>query len=901
MKRICCVLALFCLPVAVADAAQRFTYTDLIRRLTDLEVLAVLPEEGEQSAQASSYDRRSKYDKSSGEYIEWEANGDNKGIIRREGKEQVLAEMEGPGCIWRIFSALPGAGHVKIYLDGADKPAVDLPFKGYFNLKNKPFVYPALVYQAASGLNCYIPIPYQKSCKITADDDWGAYYHFNYSTYPKGTVLPTFKRDFSLAELKAMARANEMLANCGADPAGKRRSEVTKCKTVTVGPGETSRVLRLKGKRVITAIKVKMDLPESPADRDILRELALSISWNGEREPSVWAPLGDFFGTAPGANEYRSLVMGMTDDAFYSYWYMPFEKRALVQLTNDGSEERTVTFEITYAPLSRSTRKLGYFHAKWHRDADLVSQRPIDWTMLKTKGTGRYCGTMLHVWHPKLGLGWWGEGDEKFFVDGEVFPSTFGTGSEDYFGYGWADPTLFSKAYHSQTISMDNLGHISLNRWHLGDNVPFQRSFEGAMEKYCPNRKWTKYACVAYWYLSRDGVDHYKAVSLNERRDYCLVPDLPRVPGAIEGEELKVLSRTHGGSMAQDTTDFGKGWSGACHLWWGDVEPEDMLNLLLPVAEAGEYRMKMRFTKGEDFAVVQPYLNDELVGAPVDLYATNIMPSALLDMGVHTLKEGLNKLSFKTIGANAKAEKHWYIFGLDYLLLERVAGEDVAAGITSQPSGALTLNPADGVRDYIFVPDDDSLEGMDELTIEMWIKSEDCAGEQWLYRKMGSYGMRQNNGIIDSCIVDGEKAVLTTSPGFSMTDKAWHHIAVVYSSGTETIDFYADGKLHAHDTDKNGGAVKSSKNGLTIGAYDTQFFFLNGSVDDLRIYNRALSATEIENNHSSTDAVTTDGLVSWWKLNDGSGLSVSDSMGRNYAIVVGNPMWTTDRKDENDD
>ena len=88
----------------------------------------------------------------------------------------------------------------------------------------------------------------------------------------------------------------------------------------------------------------------------------------------------------------------------------------------------------------------------------------------KTEGQGRFCGVMLHVWNPRGG--WWGEGDEKFCIDGEKFPSTIGTGSEDYFGYAWCNPTLFENCYHNQTISMNNRGHISVNRWHITDNVP---------------------------------------------------------------------------------------------------------------------------------------------------------------------------------------------------------------------------------------------------------------------------------------------------------------------------------------------------------------------------------------------------------------------------------------------
>jgi hypothetical protein len=211
--------------------------------------------------------------------------------------------------------------------------------------------------------------------------------------------------------------------------------------------------------------------------------------------------LGDFFGTSPGVNKYKSLPLGMTDEGFYCYWYMPFATRCLAELSNTGDAERTVTFTIAHAPLKTSIAESGRFHARWHRDADLptdAERHAIDWTMLHTQGRGRFVGVELHVWNPPGG--WWGEGDEKFYIDGEKFPSTFGTGSEDYFGYAWCNPTPFQNCYHNQTRNPNNRGHISVNRWHITDNLSFQRSFEGAIEKFFPNQRPTFYDCVAYWY-----------------------------------------------------------------------------------------------------------------------------------------------------------------------------------------------------------------------------------------------------------------------------------------------------------------------------------------------------------------------------------------------------------------
>ena len=687
-----------------AVAAEKLTYVDLVNRLTDLEHLATLPEPGEKCVQWSSYDRRSKYDEASGKYLDWAANGDGTGIIRKDGDELVFAEMEGPGVIWRIWSALAKQGHVKIYLDGAEEPAVDLPFIGYFNRENEPFTYRALVHMTARGQNCYVPIPYLKSCKIVATGDWGRYFHFTYTTYPAGTILPTFKRQLSAAESKALDKADEMLTECGARRAAKRSGEATIRQGPTViAPGATATVARLKGRRAITALEMNMDLPDSPEDCNVLRELVLSIRWDGESQPSVWAPLGDFFGTAAGANKYESLPLGVTDEGFYSNWYMPFERSALIQLTNDGDKERQVRFSVTHAPLTKPIDTLGRFHAKWHRDAfapEEPERRAIDWTMLKTSGRGRFCGVMLHVWNPRGG--WWGEGDEKFFIDGEKFPSTFGTGSEDYFGYAWCDPTLFTNCYHNQTISMGNRGHISVNRWHIADNVPFAESFEAAIEKYYPNSKPTLYAATAYWYQAAGQTDPYEPTPVTQRKGYWEPIEVFKVKGALEGEQIKILAKTAGNASRQDLGGFGDKWSGEAHLWWTGAKPGDTLDLEVPVPKAGTYRLKMQLTKAIDYGIAQLYLDGEKLGLPIDFFNNGVAATGVLDMGVHKLDAGRLRLRIQIVGANEKAVKS-YMFGLDYLKLEEVP---VGFFMPEDPDYSILDSARDSVRfaEWTLVP-----------------------------------------------------------------------------------------------------------------------------------------------------------------------------------------------------
>jgi len=135
--------------------------------------------------------------------------------------------------------------------------------------------------------------------------------------------------------------------------------------------------------------------------------------------------------------------------------------------------------------------------------------------MLFATGRGRMCGIALNVW--STAGGWWGESDEKFFVDGERFPSNFGTGTEDYFSYAWGDRSLFSAAYHNQTL-LPSLGgykgQASVNRLQVVDAVPFQKSFEGTLEWYM---KEAQPAFVAYWYLAPDGEDPFVPQPLDQR------------------------------------------------------------------------------------------------------------------------------------------------------------------------------------------------------------------------------------------------------------------------------------------------------------------------------------------------------------------------------------------------
>ena len=663
-------LAAFACCVSPALAQGTLSYSDLVDRMINLERLAGLPAVGETCAQWSSWDRRSQYDEQTGEYVHWEANNDGPNFIRTEGEQVVMAEMEGPGCIWRIWSARAEAGHVKIYLDGQERPVVDLPFVDYFSGETAPFDYPMLSYNldqlGCKGQNLYLPIPYQKSCKVVAEKGWGRYYQFTYSTFPEGTRVPTFSTALAAEHAGLLQEIDAFFRDrLGTDPIGRREGEEAEETTVSVAPGQAHR-LELTGPRAITCIRGEMAFADREDELKALRRLLVRITFDGAPEPQVWCPVGDFFGTAPGVNRYHSLATGMSQDRWaYSFWYMPFAKGAVLELVNEDDVARHVSYEVVHAPLGRPFDGLGHFHCKWHRDAgQLPEDRWPDWRMLKTEGRGRFCGVMLHVWDPRPG--WWGEGDEKFFVDGEKYPSTFGTGSEDYFGYAWCNPGLFQRPFHCQTMTENNQGHQSLLRWQIADNVPFQKSFEGCIEKYHKTEQWgTQYACTVCWYLAPGGVDPYGPVPVDQRDGYYVVP--PPVAGGFN-----VLGEPKGQVRTQGMRNerYQGTWKNGDQLWWTHAKPGDTLDVAVRVQEAGTYNVSVVLTTARDYGIVQLSLDGKKVGEPIDLYNPRVAITEPIPLGTHQLAEGEHTLGAEIVGANEKAVKS-YMFGLDEVILEK--------------------------------------------------------------------------------------------------------------------------------------------------------------------------------------------------------------------------------------
>lgn len=721
--------------VEVKAEATELTYADLVERLYDMEILATPPAPGEKSGCFSSWDRGARYDVGQSKYVDWHANGDGGGFLDRQG---TMMKMDGPGVIWRIWSAMPQQGHLRIFVDGAETPALDQPFASLFDTSKPPFDFPELVHVKARGHNTFVPIPFLKSIRIVGGKGWGKYYQITYTKFPEGTTVPSFTGTFSESDREVLRKANDVWGKCGPQLFVTDTAKATVAE-VTLAPGEQKDIASFTSPGAITSVVMDRPHMEREASIDILRQLTISIVWDGESQPSVWSPLGDFFGTAAGENLYRTLATGMTEEGYYANWYMPY-RSARMTVRNDSPEPRTLRFTIHTGPVEVDASNLLRYHCKWHRDEfsgfdrkQLETDRWPDWPVLKVDGAaGRFCGFQAHMWNPnhnwngeskkyakplpkgeafqpggrwhQFYLGgpaknyWWGEGDEKFFVDGEKMPSTFGTGTEDYFGYAWGTPTAYDSALQAQPrngasdeigkvvdrAGPGNIGHITMVRHQIADNVPFQQSFEATVEKYHPNEWPLLNAYTASWYQSPGTRDYYGVVPASERTGYYIdatrkAPKKP-VDGKYEGEDLHVVLKGSGRTWVQNMRPFKDGqWSGGHHLIWTKGRKGDSIEMEFEVEKGGRQELFVVLTKARDYGVAQLALDGKNVGNPIDCYSPTVTNTDEISLGTSDLDAGRHVLRATIVGANEKAKNAIgagsHIFAIDYLRVQ-MASDD---------------------------------------------------------------------------------------------------------------------------------------------------------------------------------------------------------------------------------
>lgn len=610
----------------------------------------------------------------------------SKTAITMDPQGHVLAEMNGPGCVVRIWSANPkDAGNVRIYLDGSEKPVLEASLEKLLGGKwsteidgkqTVPFPDPVAC-ERSRGFNLYFPIAYARHCKITIDRP-NIYYHVDYRTYPAGTDVATFTwKEFAAASQQVQAVAAALRPPIRHATGGG--NDITMDQKSTLEPGKSFRI-NFDGKLAINYLSAQLAGQEASTASEAWRNLVLVGTFDDASQPQIWCPLGDFFGSSPGFHPYASLPFDVeaADGAekMESWWSMPFEKSAILEVRNMGKRPYQVSLHAKANPHTWSDRSM-YFHAKWR--AETLKSRPFsDWTYCDVKGKGVFVGDMLSLTNPVAA--WWGEGDEKIYVDSESFPSWFGTGSEDYYGYAWSDPKPFQHAYHNQTLcdGPGNRGRTSVNRFHILDSIPFTTAFKFDMEfwHWTPNIN-VPHAATSYWYARPGATDDFKEPDVLAVQTVPAVPAPYRIKDALEGENLRIAQKSGDVEVGpQDMSAFGDGeWSGASHLWVRPAKAGEWVDLEVPVPAEGRYHVIVYLTKARDYGVVRFSVNGQHLGQAIDCFHPDtVVSTGAIDLGTVRLPKGVATLRGEVVGTNPNSDGLRYMWGLDAVVLKPTYG-----------------------------------------------------------------------------------------------------------------------------------------------------------------------------------------------------------------------------------
>lgn len=661
----------------------------LLEEMADLSRLARWPEPAFRTIQFSSYDRRSTTSEAPG----WFSNADGFGhepipgflqVLREPGDGKpglyLVAEVRGPGAIVRGWSAGMG-GVLRVYLDPPEAPAAAESTTPIWEGAAYDFLARRSVhYFKSAGLELnagdafvqqdadYLPIPFARGLRVTWEGklDELHFYHLQVRLYPKETNVRTFDAQKDIAASAQQARA----AVAGlTTPTSGQTSKPARL-AATLDPG-TSWTWSSEGKGPGAVRELKLRIHADALDA-ALRGCLLRISFDGSQRPQVEAPVGDFFASGPGINPFSSLPFDVAPDGTMTCRFvMPFEKSVKLEIVNFTRASLRMEGSIQLAPWQWDERSL-FFHAKWRADHDLLAGAgAIDLPYTVAIGKGVFAGCAAMIMNPSgvptAGGNWWGEGDEKFLVDGEALPSTFGTGSEDYFNYSWSRPDLFDHPYCGQPLDSgpDTAGYVSNHRFQVLDAIPFERSLAALMELWAHRRTpGLSYARIAYVYARPGMVDDHRGVMPSDLTIPALPKREPVAAGGATGAKIHLAEalRPEATAGSVEAVPFPLATQLQVVQW--RTEKGGKLKLTLPIEKDGRFAIHLVAVHQPAGATVRALVDGKALlpdgeGGTVALKSAHASRVLNVNFKPTELKAGTHELILECVEAG--------LVGLDYV------------------------------------------------------------------------------------------------------------------------------------------------------------------------------------------------------------------------------------------
>ncbi len=523
---LCALMALLAAGILASSCRHEsvVTFRSLLREMAAPETLSRFPSPAYRLVQYSSYDRRSIHPDSAG----WFANNDYTHFLREEviegRREFVMLETDGPGAIVRWWMTFGNANalnsYIRVYIDGQTDPVIEGMAPG---LVGEGIMAPEPLSSSVSpltepqrrGYNLYLPIPFSGGCKITLENDSvlitpqrrtpSIYYNINARLYEEGTRVESVTgrtiREDSLAVSEC---ASDLLSvsNTYADEQMMRSA-------AEICPPGAEITVKTSGQGLAVS---EFNLSIGAADTaSALKGTVIHMYFDGVKTTEV--PAGNFFGTGYSYNAYHTRFTSADPDGIMSTsWLMPFRDSCRISILNDTDDTIRINTGIILKSYKWTDASM-HFGASWkeYRAIETAGSEHTggtglhyDLNIADLKGRGLYAGDAVLVFN--TADAWWGEGDEKIYADGESFPSSFGTGTEDYYGYAWCRPELFDHPLIAQPSGAGNFHPgMSINmRYRLLDAIPFEESIKVDLEMWHWVKTTIDFSATAYYYLAPD-------------------------------------------------------------------------------------------------------------------------------------------------------------------------------------------------------------------------------------------------------------------------------------------------------------------------------------------------------------------------------------------------------------
>ena len=586
-------------------------------------------------------------------------------FVRKDPEGVVLADLKGPGVIYRVWTPTPTDDILEFIFDGEATPRVSLKYRDLFLGTHPAFPRP-LVGFGAGGYYCYVPMPFEKGCVVRIRAQKTQFYQINYATYGPDANIKTFSPEATAAVQADIDRAREAFSRPGTDlsaqvaPPGSRIA--VERAAVQLTPKGTQKIFEAKrGGRIVG---LRMGPAEAIAGK--ARDLVLRISFDGE-EPAVACPLGDFFGYAWGQPAMKSLLVGTSGTTNYCYFPMPFDRAAMVEVVSERDSGVDLWAEVAHTTDARRPDE-GRFHAAWRRENPTKIGEP--YTFIDARGRGHLVGVILQSQGFESGKTLFFEGDDQTTIDGKLV--IHGTGSEDFFNGGWYDvPDRWEKRLSFPLSGClgyaKHLGRTGAYRLFFGDAYAYKQSLlqtiEHAGEK---NSIPTDYCSVSFLYTDSKAAASLPPLAERAVQDprEVVFPAFWQLPIYAWSFERASLTRKKEKVGKDDVGYLALAATGSD--WFGP----HFLSPVVNVPVTGKYSILVNVVKGPDQAKVQLFQNENPIGDPVDLYAPELTRGTRLLLGSLDLAEGNNNLMIKLVGRNEHSS------GLGLNLVEIICAQD---------------------------------------------------------------------------------------------------------------------------------------------------------------------------------------------------------------------------------